>query len=161
MSAFAKDNPNLVFLNLRESTGSLKQSTDFFTSGLGLPLQPAFSNDSTSCIQVTSTVYLMLHSAAQFATWLPEGKAAADTRRQAEMMCCLSSGSREGVDELVEKAVKAGGRPDPNKIGEMEGMYGRSFEDLDGHIWEVCWMDMKAHEEYAAKEGHTGQCQGA
>jgi len=60
------------------------------------------------------------------------------------VLICLSADSKTEVDETVEKAVKAGGRADPAAKQDYGFMYGRSFEDLDGHIWELMWMDMEA-----------------
>ena len=63
---------------------------------------------------------------------------------EVEALLCLSLDSRQGVDAIVEKAVLAGGKADPGPKQDYGFMYGRSFEDPDGHIWEVMWMDVEA-----------------
>ena len=67
-----------------------------------------------------------------------------DARRTTEVLICISAESREAVDAVVEKAGRAGGGLDPCPRQDMGFMYGRSFEDPDGHIWEVVWMDLEA-----------------
>ena len=61
-----------------------------------------------------------------------------------EVLICISADSRADVDAVVEKATRAGGAPDPTPTQDFGFMYGRSFEDLDGHIWEIMWMDAEA-----------------
>ncbi|VVD87164.1 VOC family protein [Pandoraea fibrosis] len=63
---------------------------------------------------------------------------------EAQVLLCLSAGGREEVSELVQKATDAGGKADPTPAQDFGFMYGRSFEDPDGHIWEVMWMDPDA-----------------
>ena len=71
-------------------------------------------------------------------------KAVADARTISEVLICLSADSREDVDATVEKAAPAGGTLDPSPKQDYGFMYGRSFEDPDGHIWEIVWMDVEA-----------------
>ena len=68
----------------------------------------------------------------------------ADAKTTSQVLLCLSADSRGEVDEIVDKATSAGGIPDPSPVDEYDFMYGRSFEDPDGHIWEVMWMDPAA-----------------
>jgi predicted lactoylglutathione lyase len=78
-------------------------------------------------------------------------KEVVDATAQTEAILALSAESREAVDALADAALAAGGSP-ANEPMEMDFMYGRSFDDPDGHLWEVFWMDMAAAEE-AMKEG--------
>jgi predicted lactoylglutathione lyase len=71
-------------------------------------------------------------------------KAIADARRTSEVLICISAESRDGVDDMIGKAGDAGAVVDPCPRQDHGFMYGRSFEDLDGHIWEVVWMDVEA-----------------
>jgi len=84
----------------------------------------------------------MLLTHAKFQSFLPSDRATADVRTSAQVLLCLSCESKEQVDEMVERAVRAGGkgRVCPLPDVEVAGMYGSSFEDLDGHVWEVVWM---------------------
>ena len=70
-------------------------------------------------------------------------KKIADARESTEVLICISAESREAVDTVTENALAAGGR-EPREPQDYGFMYGRSFEDLDGHIWEVMWMDVEA-----------------
>ncbi|MET4770437.1 putative lactoylglutathione lyase [Bradyrhizobium elkanii] len=71
-------------------------------------------------------------------------KKIADTKTTSEVLICLSADSRDAVDGYVAKATGAGGNADPSPQQDYGFMYGRSFEDPDGHIWEVMWMDVEA-----------------
>jgi predicted lactoylglutathione lyase len=90
---------------------------------------------------VSETIFVMLLTHQKFRQFSP--KPIADARASSEVLLCLSADSREAVDELVGKAA-AGGRLDPSPKQDHGFMYGRSFEDPDGHIWEVVWMDVEA-----------------
>jgi uncharacterized protein len=71
-------------------------------------------------------------------------KKVADAKATSEVLICLSADNREAVDDMVRRAGVAGGTIDPSPIQDYGFMYGRSFEDPDGHIWEVMWMDVAA-----------------
>jgi predicted lactoylglutathione lyase len=77
-------------------------------------------------------------------------KKIADARETSEVLICISAESREAVDEITENAIAAGGR-EPRAAEDHGFMYGRSFEDLDGHIWEPMWMDVEAAAQEAPK----------
>jgi predicted lactoylglutathione lyase len=83
----------------------------------------------------------MLLTHEKFAQFTP--KRIADARETSEVLICISADSREGVDDITEKALAAGGR-EPREAQDYGFMYGRSFEDLDGHIWEPMYMDLEA-----------------
>jgi len=83
----------------------------------------------------------MLLTHNKFAQFTP--KKIADAHATSEVLICISADSREAVDDMTEKALAAGGR-EPREPQDYGFMYGRSFEDPDGHIWEPMWMDMEA-----------------
>ena len=90
---------------------------------------------------ISDTIVAMLLSKQRYADFTK--KEIADSTKTSEVLICLSAESREKVDELVNKAVEAGGTA--NEDAQDHGfMYGRSFDDLDGHSWEVMWMDPAA-----------------
>ena len=84
----------------------------------------------------------MLLTHEKFRQFTP--KKIADARQTSEVLICISAESRDDVDAVVEKAGPAGGMTDPTPKQDYGFMYGRSFEDPDGHIWEVMWMDIEA-----------------
>ena len=139
----------LIFLNL--PVRDLGASKAFF-AGLGFEFDPKFTDESCACMVISDQAYVMLLEETRFADFTT--KPTADARQTTEALFCLSAESREGVDELTDAALAAGGAPakEPQDHGVM---YGRSFQDLDGHHWEVMWMDPAAIEagpgEHAAQ----------
>ncbi|MEU1052582.1 VOC family protein [Streptomyces sp. NPDC005876] len=130
----------MIFVNL--ATDDLDASKKFFTE-LGYSLNTQFSDDSTASFPISDTIVAMLHTPQKYSVFTK--KEIIDSRTHSEVLIALSAESRAKVDELVEKAVAAGGRV----TGETQDhgfMYGRAFEDLDGHTWEVVWMDPAAVE---------------
>lgn len=125
-----------IFVNL--AVTDLKRSRAFFES-LGLAFNPQFSNDHGACLILGENIFSMLLTKDFFQTFT--SKDVADSTNTAEALICLSCASRGEVDALVAKAVKAGGKAhrEPQDHGHM---YGHGFEDLDGHIWELSYMDM-------------------
>jgi predicted lactoylglutathione lyase len=90
----------------------------------------------------SETIYAMLLTHDKFRQFTP--KPISDAKTSNQMLLCLSADSRAEVDDLVAKAVSGGGRGDPSPVDDYGWMYGRSFEDPDGHMWGVNWMDMAA-----------------
>jgi predicted lactoylglutathione lyase len=90
----------------------------------------------------SDTIHAMILSHEKFSQFTP--KKISDANATSEVLICLSADSKADVDATVENAAKAGGRADPAPKQDYGFMYGRSFEDLDGHIWELMWMDMEA-----------------
>ncbi|MET8218166.1 VOC family protein [Streptomyces hirsutus] len=130
----------MIFVNL--AANDLDASKKFFTA-LGYELDGQFSDENTASVVIGDTVVVMLHTKQRYAEFTK--KEIADSTRTSEVLLALSSESREKVDELVEKALAAGG----SVSGETQDqgfMYGRAFDDLDGHTWEVVWMDPSALE---------------
>ena len=117
---------------------NLDKTKEFF-SNLGYTFNQQFSDDKAACMVISETIYAMLISEAYFKTFIPN-KEISDTSKSKEVLLALSADSRQQVDELADKAIAAGGKNfrDPD---DHEFMYSRSFEDLDGHVWEVFWMN--------------------
>ena len=127
-----------VFINI--AVRDLQKSMEFFTA-LGFTFNPQFTDDKAACMILSEQGYVMLLSEPFFRGFTK--KEPADTTKSTEAMFALSCESRAEVDQLVRKAIDAGGTHamDPQDHGFM---YGWSFYDLDGHHWEVMWMDPKA-----------------
>ena len=107
-----------------------------------------FTDETAACMVFSDTIYVMLLTHQKFAQFTP--KPIADAHATSEVLICVSEASRESVDAITEKALAAGGRETRDKQ-DHGFMYGRSFEDLDGHIWEPMWMDSQAFAEAAAQ----------
>ena len=129
----------MFFLNLPVT--DLKRATAFYEA-IGATRNPQFSDDTASCMVFSEAIYVMLTTHDKFRHFTPKPIADAKTSNQA--LFCLSADSRSEVDEIVGKAEAAGGVPDPSPIDDYSFMYGRSFEDPDGHMWGVNWMDLAA-----------------
>jgi predicted lactoylglutathione lyase len=130
-------NSRKIFVNV--AVRDLKRSMEFFTK-LGFEFNPRFTDDKAACLVLSEDGYVMLLGEPFFRTFTR--REICDTSRQTEAMLALSCASRAEVDDLVRKAIAAGGKHamDPQDHGFM---YGWSFYDLDGHHWEVLWMDPK------------------
>lgn len=130
--------PRQIFVNL--AVRDLKKSMDFF-SGLGFEFNPKFTDDNAACMIVNDGAYVMLLTDAFFRTFTT--REPADTSRQTEGLYAVSCSSRTEVEDMVHQAVAAGGQHamDAQDHGFM---YAWSFYDLDGHHWEVFWMDPSA-----------------
>lgn len=124
-----------IFVNL--SVQDLKKSMDFFKS-LGYTFKEQFCDETAACMVISETIYVMLLTHPKFQGFTPNP--ISDAKRQSEVLVCLSCESRQQVDELVAKAKAAGGTTfkEPDDHGFM---YGHSYQDLDGHIWELMHMD--------------------
>ncbi|MFF6998107.1 VOC family protein [Streptomyces sp. NPDC008313] len=130
----------MIFVNL--ATNDVDASRKFFTE-LGYSINPQFSTDDCTCVVISDTIIAMLMSRQRYSDFTK--KPIADSTATSEVLLCLSAESREKVDELVDRAIAAGGTAtgEPQDHGHM---YGRAFDDLDGHTWEVAWMDPAAIE---------------
>lgn len=128
-----------IFVNL--PIKNLEKSQAFFKS-LGFSFDPKFTNEQGACMVISENHnYVMLLVEPFFQTFIK--KPIADASKTTEVLVCISCESRVEVDELVKKAVAAGGKT-PNAPQDHGFMYGHGFEDLDGHIWELAWMDPNA-----------------
>jgi predicted lactoylglutathione lyase len=128
----------MIFVNL--PVKDLDRSVAFFTR-LGFTFNPQFTDENATCMVISDTIYVMLLVEKFFKTFTK--KEVSDSSKTTEAILSLNLDSREKVDELVDKAMQAGAKPSV-KLEEMPGMYGRNFEDLDGHLWEVFWMDVSS-----------------
>ncbi|MEV5642540.1 VOC family protein [Streptomyces flaveolus] len=125
----------MIFVNL--ATNDLDASKKFFTE-LGYTINAQFSDETAASVVISDTIIAMLMTREKYAQFTK--KEIVDSTKASEVLIALSAKSREKVDELVDKAVAAGG----SISGETQDhgfMYGRAFDDLDGHTWEVAWMD--------------------
>jgi len=125
-----------IFVNL--PVKDLNKSVAFFTQ-LGFEFNPKFTDEKATCMIISEESYIMLLVEDFFKTFT--AKQLADTFKTTESIICLSADSRDDVDDLVEKAISAGGKKyrDTQDHGFM---YERSFQDPDGHLWEIMCMDM-------------------
>ena len=137
----------IIFVNL--PVRDVKKSTDFYLS-LGATKDERFSDETGSCLVFSDTIFVMALSHEKFAQFTT--KEIADARHTAQVLLCLSCESSAEVDDTVERAAAAGGKADPGPKQDYGFMYGRSFEDLDGHIFEVMWMDVEAAMKAFGKE---------
>jgi predicted lactoylglutathione lyase len=127
-----------IFVNL--PVRDLNASVAFFTQ-LGFSFNPQFTDEKATCMIISDDIYVMLLVRPFFQSFVP--KPITDTTQSNEVILCLSADSREAVDALVDKALAAGGQSYPEQ-DNPEFMYARNFEDLDGHLWEILYMDMAA-----------------
>ena len=125
-----------IFVNL--PVKDLKKSVDFFTA-LGYTFNPQFTDENATCMIVSEDqVFVMLLVEKFFQTFTP--KPIADAKAATEVLIALSCESRAQVDEMVKKAVAAGGRT-PTQPQDLGFMYQHGYEDLDGHMWELVYME--------------------
>jgi hypothetical protein len=136
----------LIFVNL--PVADLPAAKAFYEA-IGATNNPMFTDDTAACMVFSDVIHVMLLTHDKFAQFTP--KKIADAKETSEVLICISADSRDAVDEITDKALAAGGREARDKQ-DYGFMYGRSFEDLDGHIWEPMWMDMEA-----AKAAMAGQ----
>ena len=129
----------MIFVNLPVT--DLKRSMAFYEA-VGAPNNPQFTDETTACMDFSDTIHVMVLTHDKWRTFT--SRDIPDAHKSAQVLLALSSDTKEGVSELVDAAVAAGGKADPNPTQDFGFMFGRSFEDPDGHIWEVMWMDMSA-----------------
>jgi predicted lactoylglutathione lyase len=124
-----------IFVNL--PVKDLNRSQEFF-GALGFTFNPQFTDENAACMIIGEKIFSMLITEQYFTTFTP--KKIADARTTSEVLIALSCGSREEVGEMVQKAVAAGGKT-YNEAKDHGFMLQHGFEDPDGHIWEVFYMD--------------------
>ncbi|MGZ9736787.1 VOC family protein [Flavobacterium sp. GNP002] len=127
-----------VFLNL--AVKDLKRSIDFFTK-LGFSFNPQFTDEQATCMIVGDNIFVMLVIEQRFKDFTK--KEICNAHKNTEVLIAIDADSREKVDEMVKTAVDAGGSiyMEPQDHGWM---YGHSFADLDGHQWEIMYLDESA-----------------
>lgn len=129
-----------IFVNL--PVKDLNKSVDFFTK-LGFKFNSQFTDENATCMIVSDDIFVMLLVERFFKTFTK--KEICDTSINIESILAFSVESRENVDELVNKVKRAGGI-EPREPQDHGWMYLRSFEDIDGHLWEIFYMKEKAIE---------------
>ncbi|GAB3216306.1 VOC family protein [Kineococcus gypseus] len=127
----------MIFVNLPVT--DLQASEGFFTS-LGFTKNPEFSDEGTTCVVIEENVIAMLHAPEKWKGFLRSEPAQPGTT---EVMIALSASSREECDDLRAKALANGGS-EYAPATDFGWMYGVSFRDPDGHVWELSWMDLEA-----------------
>ena len=124
-----------IFVNL--AVKDLNRSVDFFKA-IGYSFNKQFTDETAACMVISEDIYAMLLTEKKFKDFTP--KKLVDATMATEVMTCLSTDTRERVNEIVDNAVKAGATE--FKDAQDHGfMFYRSFSDLDGHIWEIMWLD--------------------
>ena len=139
----------LIFVNL--PVKDLDASIAFFKR-LGFEFDPRFTDETGTCMVVSEQAYVMLLDESRFADFT--SKPIVDARTATEAILCVSAESRDAVDAFADAALDAGA----SRAGEPMDhgfMYGRSFHDLDGHLWEVMWMSPEAVERGPADMAQT------
>jgi predicted lactoylglutathione lyase len=138
--------PKMIFVNLPIT--DIDRSISFYEA-VGGRKEPKFSNDRAAMIVLSDTISVMLLTHDFYSTFTR--KPIADAHRTSQVLLALSADSVADVDATIDKASSAGGKADPGPKQEMgDLMYGRSFEDPDGHHWEIMWMDPQAAEQGAS-----------
>ena len=126
-----------IFVNL--PVRDLPKAKAFYEA-IGAVNNPQFSDETSACMVWSDTIFVMLLTHAKWATFTK--KPISDAHLASEVMLALSADDRQAVDAMVGAAGAQGGKADVNPTQDLGFMYGRSFEDPDGHIWETFHMDM-------------------
>ena len=129
----------MIFVNLPVT--DLGRSIAFYEA-IGATNNPQFTDDSAAMMSFSEAVNVMLLTHDKWRQFT--SKTIPDAKTHAQVLLALSRDSRDAVDAICASAARAGGTMDPTPQQEYGWMYGRSFEDPDGHIWEVAWMDVEA-----------------
>ena len=132
--------PTQIFVNMHVK--DLDKSKVFFEK-LGYSFNPQFTDANAACLVISDTIYAMLLTTESMNRFMPKGKTIADASRTTETLLALSCDSKDAVDTIYGKAI-AGGATECRPADDHGFMFSRSFNDLDGHIWEVFWFDPKA-----------------
>ncbi|HEX8527566.1 VOC family protein [Allosphingosinicella sp.] len=139
--------PKMIFVNL--PVADVGRSTAFYQA-IGGEKNSMFSDETATCIVFSDTIHAMLLTHDKYRMFT--SKPVANAHSSSQVLICISADSRVDVDSIVGKAAAAGGGADPGPVQDHGFMYGRSFEDPDGHHWEVMWMDMEAAEATMGQE---------
>jgi uncharacterized protein len=124
-----------IFVNL--PVKDLDKTKEFFAA-LGYTFNPQFTDANAACMIISENIFAMLLVEPFFKGFTE--KEIVDAHKSTEVLLALSVDSRAGVDDMVNKAAAAGGT-EPRAAQDHGFMYTRSFNDLDGHIWEILWMN--------------------
>jgi predicted lactoylglutathione lyase len=134
----------MIFVNL--PVQNLERAKAFY-QGIGLRNEPKFSNEAAAMMVLSDTISVMLLTHPFYATFTR--KQIADAHNSSQVLLCISCDSPAEVDHITDTAASAGGTADVGPKQDMGFMYGRSFEDPDGHTWEPMWMDPNFAEQGA------------
>jgi hypothetical protein len=145
----------MIFVNL--PVGDLERSKAFYEA-LGFRNEPKFTNDAAAAMVLSDTIVVMLLTKPFYSTFT--NKPIADAHGSSEVLLCISCANPAEVDQITGAAASNGGKADVGPKQDMGFMYGRSFEDPDGHIWEPMWMDPKFAEQGAHPVEETVQIAG-
>lgn len=129
----------MIFVNLPVT--DLAKSTAFYEA-VGGTKNPMFSDDMSSCMVFSETIHAMLLTHAKYSMFTK--RPIADARNTSAVLIATTVDTKEDVDRIVDRAAATGGKADPNPKQDHGFMYGRSYEDPDGHVWELFWMDPSA-----------------
>lgn len=137
-----------LFVNL--PVKDLKASKEFFTQ-MGFEFDERFTDENAACLVLGSNMYVMLLTEEFFSSFTHKGTT--DARKENETILAFNVSSKEEVDTLFNKALEAGGADQTNP-GEDEMMYFKRISDLDGHLWEICFMDFNQFDntDYTSNE---------
>ena len=127
-----------IFINL--PVADLAKAKDFYTA-IGHSINPKFSDDNAACVVISDAIYVMLLVNPFFQGFT--AKAICDTATHIETLLALSAESRAEVEAIMERAHAAGGK-EPTPARDHGFMFQRTFQDLDGHTWEIFYMDESA-----------------
>lgn len=129
----------MIFVNLPVS--DMERSKAFYEA-VGATNVPEFTDGSAAMMKFSNTISVMLLTHERFSGFT--SRKIPNAHETAQVLLALSEESRDSVNAITDRAAKAGGKADPNPKQDHGFMYGRSFADPDGHIWETVWMDMEA-----------------
>jgi predicted lactoylglutathione lyase len=124
-----------IYVNL--PVKNLDNTVEFFTA-LGFSFNPDYTDENATCMIINDDAYVMLLVEGFFKTFT--SKDIVDSTGSTEAIMAFSVDSREGVDDMYQKAIAAGGK-ESQPLQDYGFMYSHSFQDVDGHLWEVMWMD--------------------
>ncbi|WP_078307037.1 MULTISPECIES: glyoxalase [unclassified Mycobacterium] len=125
----------MLFVNIPIANAAASRK---FFDHLGFSFNDQFCDENTLCMAINEQSWVVMLEEDRFRGFIADD--IADTSKNREVLLCVSADSRDGVDELTDAALAAGG-VDWMPAQELGFMYGRSFRDLDGHVWEISWMD--------------------
>jgi predicted lactoylglutathione lyase len=126
----------MIFVNLPVS--DLPRAKAFYEA-IGATNEPRFTDETAACMVLSDAINVMLLTHDKYRQFT--AKQIADTQKTSAVLLCVSEDSRAGVDATVDSALKNGAKEPRDKM-DFGWMYNRAFDDLDGHTWEVVWMDM-------------------
>lgn len=134
-----------IFVNL--PIKDLNRSVEFFTK-LGFSFNPQFTDENATCMVIGEDIFVMLLVEKFFKSFTK--KEICDATKDAEVIVALSAESRENVDQMINRVIQAGGK-ESREPQDHGWMYGRGFQDIDGHLWEVIYMDVSAVQKESEK----------